>query len=218
MPLDPSEVWAALSPEEQAAALAAATRAAERDAPTLEGPVDDGAEWTALDEFLDDTLLLSYRGSHYRLPSADIETGLLCQQYVSGRDNVTLDDDEEQNLFLRLLGGQQWLVKPVPAHPAEPDEDNPDELTLAMVPEVPGIRNPRYDPELDVWKQLHDEGRSWAFVKHMGSTAIMWAALGTDFALDYWQTGGRRPKAEPTPPAKKMPQDRRRKGTGSKTR
>lgn len=215
MPLDPDDTWAALTPDEKAAAIAAATKPApdrvERDTPTRDDP-DDPDEWAELDAFVDDTLQLSYRGEHYVIPAPDIDTGLLCQQYLAGRGAHVLDDQEEANLYKRLLGGMEWLVEPVAGVPD--DEDDPDTLVRGG---RPGKPNPRYDPELDVWNRLRAEGKSWPFVQHMGSTAIFWAGMGPEVALAYWRNGGRPPKAEP--PAPKAPQDRKpRKGTATKTR
>lgn len=172
--------------------------AASRPAPATE-PASDAGDWSELEEFLDDTLMLRYQGAEYRLQAADIDTGLECQLLLgvgarlranrqpSEHQRDRLEDADETELFIRLLGGQPQL------------ED--------------GHPNPRYSVHTDVWKQLHDEGRSWAFVQHVGTTAIFWAAFGTDAALEFWKSGGRRPKAAPQPPAPKLPQDRKAPAT-----
>jgi hypothetical protein len=72
-----------------------------------------------------------------------------------------------------------------------------------------GTRDPHYRPEHDVWQQLHQDGRTWAFVQHIGTTAIFWAALGTEAALDFYRSGGRAPKAPPAMPAPNLPTDHR---------
>lgn len=207
------------------------------------GPED----WAELAEFLDDTLPLSYQGSKYRLQAADIDTGLECQMLlgvgirlsaggkVSRRQRDQLDDAEETELFIRLLGGRQWLTEPldetcpvcgVPDGTNCVDAEGFDAEgdVLDHPHDGRGTRDPRYRSDHDVWKQLHDEGRSWAFVQHIGTTAIFWAALGTEAALEYWKAGGR-PKAAPTPPpAPRQPQDRKvsatttpKPGSGSST-
>ena len=191
------------------------------------------ADWTDLEDFLDDTLQLSYKGSLYRLQAADIDTGLECQLLlgvgarlraggsVSAKQRERLEDAEETELFVRLLGGQQWLTAPLDvacpvcdvgpgvacvADDTELDADSDDQAPDREQPhDGRGRPNPHYRPENDVWKQLHDEGRSWAFVQHIGTTAIFWAAFGRDAALEFYQAGGRSPKAPS--PAPKAPQD-----------
>lgn len=128
MPLPPDELWAALSDDEKAAAIAAATNppprlAAVPDPPAaaLEGAVADAGDgYAELGEFLDDTLRLSVGGVHYDVPAADIETGLFCTRLLSiGAGAATgkaptdkqvdeLNDQEELELFERLLGPDIW--------------------------------------------------------------------------------------------------------------
>lgn len=71
-----------------------------------------------LDEFWDDTLDIPIRGKVYKIPSPDAETGLWCQQVFemgvraeSGQKvsaaqtkRLRLDDDEERELYDRVLG------------------------------------------------------------------------------------------------------------------
>lgn len=71
-----------------------------------------------LDEFFDDTLDIPIRGKIYRIPSPDAETGLWCQRVFemgvraeSGQKvsavqtaKLKLDDDEERELYDRVLG------------------------------------------------------------------------------------------------------------------
>lgn len=69
-----------------------------------------------LDEFFDSSLRLPVRGKTYVIPSPDAKTGLWCQRIIAlagkGKDGLTdddaaslrLDDDEERDLFQRLLG------------------------------------------------------------------------------------------------------------------
>lgn len=220
MPLSPAERiqalladpdYQALSEPEKVARLAALTEVPPTPAEppaAAEAPEEapgDPSDYAELGDFLDDTLRLSYQGQHYDLPAADITTGLECQLVlgvaISGRmlksltqtQKDRLDDADERELFQRLLGGQQWLT--------EPTDD------------TPGVPNPRYDPTRDIWQRLTDEGRSWTFVQHMGATAMYWAAVSRQFALEYWLSGGTaRPKA-PTSPSPRPPQDRRPRTT-----
>lgn len=214
----------------------------DQEAPTAPEPEVDvlAEDWSDLEEFLDDTLQLSYKGSQYRLQAADIDTGLECQMLLgvgarlraggkpTARQRDRLEDAEETELFIRLLGGQQWTVEPIEAtcpecgSPAGQLCTGVDETTAIVELAEPhpgrGTPDPHYDPDRDVWKQLHDERRSWAFVQHVGTTAIFWAAFGTVAALEFWKSGGR-PKANPAPaaPEPKAPQDRKASTTASKT-
>lgn len=246
MPLSPDEVWATLDDAARAAVLSSARDRAQAVAapavtaapepipePVVEGPVvDDAGGWNELEDFLDDTLQLSYKGSHYTLQAADIDTGLECQMLlgvgvklrrggtVSQKQAEQLDDAEETDLFIRLLGGRQWLTAPVftdcplcgaaAGDPCQNDNGTDSDDYHAER----GDRNPRYRAEADVWAQLKAEGRSWAFVQHVGTTAIFWAAFGPAEALEFWKSGGR-PKA-PQPPAPRQPQDH--KATANTTR
>jgi hypothetical protein len=73
-----------------------------------------------LDELLDDGLPLPISGKIYRIPPADAELGLWCQRLISlgmavqmgetlpeGAPPLTLDDDDENALYRRLLGSRQ---------------------------------------------------------------------------------------------------------------
>lgn len=70
-----------------------------------------------LDEFFDSSLRLPVRGKTYVIPSPDARTGLWCQRIIAlagkAKDGeltdddaaqLKLDDEEERNLFERLLG------------------------------------------------------------------------------------------------------------------
>lgn len=214
-------------------------------APVSGDVLDD--DWSDLEEFLDDTLQLRYQGREYRLRAADIDTGLECQMLLgvgtrlkagrmpTRRERDRLEDAEETELFVRLLGGRQWLVEPLEvvcevcdAEPGaecvdleeELDADDDGDRSPAAGPhDGRGEPDPYYRPDRDLWKRLHDEGRSWAFVQHVGTTAIIWAAFGTPAALEYWKSGGRPPKAAPAaPPAPKQPADRKRSTAATTTR
>jgi hypothetical protein len=170
----------------------------------IEGEVVEDDGYAELGEFLDDRLRLSVKRVHYDLPAADIDTGLYCQTLMgvsagrtpSAKVKQRLDDAEEADLFQRLLGGQQWLV--------EPEEPNQDDPRAELDPGHPGVPNPRYDPRTDIWARLKAEGHSWPFVQHMGTTAMIWAAMGKEIALEFWKSGGVGPKAA----GPKQPQDR----------
>lgn len=197
-------------------------------------PASSTEDWSELEEFLDDTLLLRYQGSEYRLQAADIDTGLECQLLlgvgarlraggkVSQRQRDQLEDAEETELFIRLLGGQQWLTEPhevtCPTCEAAPGDNCTDQDPLPAAHAGRGVPDPRYRPDRDVWAQLQAERRSWAFVQHVGTTAIFWAAFGTEAAYEFWKSGGR-PKAAPAaPPAPKAPQDRKAPATTTPAR
>ncbi len=79
------------------------------------------AQFRNLDEFFDPTLKLPVGSKTYVIPPADAETGLLCQRLMhasmaaeAGEDvdeeglnqlaQVVLDDDEEKDLYQRILG------------------------------------------------------------------------------------------------------------------
>lgn len=74
-----------------------------------------------LDEFFDDSLALPVGGKLYRIPPPDAEVGLLCQRLMQAGlaaeqgeqvndpelnelAAVVLDDDEERDLYVRILG------------------------------------------------------------------------------------------------------------------
>lgn len=191
-------------------------------------------DWSELEEFLDDTLLLRYQGSEYRLQAADIDTGLECQLLlgvgarlraggkVSQRQRDQLEDAEETELFIRLLGGQQWLTEPhevtCPTCEAAPGDNCTDQDPLPAAHAGRGVQDPRYRPDRDVWAQLQAERRSWAFVQHVGTTAIFWAAFGTDAAYEFWKSGGRPKAPAATPAAPKVPQDRKAPATTTPAR
>lgn len=198
-------------------------------APTPE--LEDG--YTELGEFLDDVLRLSYQGQHYDLQACDIETGMECQLLlgvaVSGKlardltvqQRQRLDDAEERDLFERLLGGVRWLREPLEVdcpRCAQPAGKScvlleGDDLEAWEADELAhdgrGEPHPSYDPAHDVWHRLLEERRSWAFVQHVGTTAMYWAAISKQFALEFWLSGGRSGPKEVTSPPPAQPQDRR---------
>lgn len=118
-----------------------------------------------LDDFFDSSLRLPIRGKTYVVPSPDAKTGLWVQEALTvaaqakaGQDvdpntlaALELDDDEEKDLFKRILGT---------AH-AEMVADN-----------LP-----------------------WEWIKHAGTTALIWAAGNTEAAERFWNSGGD-PKAQ----------------------
>lgn len=201
-------------------------------------PASSTEDWSELEEFLDDTLLLRYQGSEYRLQAADIDTGLECQLLlgvgarlraggkVSQRQRDQLEDAEETELFIRLLGGQQWLTEPLEQVcpvcamlPGEPCvSGNGEGEELEELHKSRGVPDPRYRPDRDVWAQLQAERRSWAFVQHVGTTAIFWAAFGSEAAYEFWKSGGRPKAPAPLPPAPKVPQDRKAPATTTPAR
>lgn len=137
-----------------------------------------------LNEFFDPTLKLPVRGKLYTVESPDAETGLWCQRLFNvavaasaGRDvndedaaQLQLDDEQEQDLFRRLLG--------------------------------------------DTLDEMRQDGLRWSEIQHVGKTAFFWVALGVEQAEQFWNSGGLGKAA----PARKAPQDRRRKTTGQKVR
>jgi hypothetical protein len=196
-------------------------------APALEGPVEtetfvteDG--FADLDSFFEDCLELPIRGKVYRIAPAGYKLGLLCSRLVMAgeeartgkiRDSTAavLDDEEETALYERLLGHNPTL--PGTGKPAVRDETTGEILEDA----VPDDPNPDYDPSRDVWEELIRDGIDWQRIQHVGSTAMIWTALGKIPALGYWQSGGRPPKAPaPRPPA--APQDRKPKVSGKSGR
>jgi hypothetical protein len=165
----------------------------------LTGPVEtepiNVGGFVDIDAFFDDTLTVPMRGKLYTIPPADAATGLLCQRLMAVGINAAagkspdatraaqLNDADEADLMCRLLGGQQWL---------DSDQTQP---------------NPAYDPAKDVWAEMFADGLDWQRIKHVGTTAMLWAAFDKDTALAYWKSGGAAaPKPQPQP---RQPQDRR---------
>jgi len=124
------------------------------------------ATFKDLDEFFDDSLRLPVGGRTYVIPAPDAEVGLLCQRLmnagiaaeageaVDGEEltklaAVVLDDDQEQDLYKRILG-------------------------------------PVYD-------ELFTDGLTWPKIQHIGTTALIWVAAGTDAAVKFWSTSGEAP-------------------------
>jgi hypothetical protein len=127
-----------------------------------------------LDEFFDDTLKLPVGGKLYTIASVDAETGLWCQRMLSTAavvaggaqvdesdvGDLLLDDDQERDLYRRVLG--------------------------------------------TTYDELVTDGVSWERLKHVGTTAFMWAAGNKETAEDFWVTGGGSKLGEPQRP---VPQD-----------
>jgi hypothetical protein len=240
MPITPDELWGALT-EEDKAAIIAKTKPSPLAIPEEPDEIVEGElveDYAELDSFLEDFLRVSFKGVHYDIPAADVQTGLLCQRLMgagararAGRQATQaqqeqLDDAEETELFIDLLGGRQTMrVTPLsvacPECGALPNKKCTEEADGEELEQVPHRRrgevpHPRYDPAHDVWQQLQDEDRSWPFVQHIGTTAIFWAAFGEEMALEFWRSGGR-PKAPPAPEPNRA-ERRARKGTANKTR
>jgi hypothetical protein len=181
-----------------------------------------------LDSFFDDHLSLPIRGKVYRIAPANAELGLLCTRLINTGVQVatggkakaapaTLNDDDETELYQRLLGHAPFLAGTgSPAQYAElPEDAEPGTEPELLHPEVPPTPNPAYDPADDVWQQLFDDGLDWQRIQHVGTTAMIWTAVGKQAAQAFWASGAR-PKASATPP--RAPQDRRPKGTGKSGR
>lgn len=142
MPLDPAAAFAALTPAEQAAVLAGAhpnQPTVPDPAPAEATPAPEDDDLVELADFYDDELELKHRDRDgvvhvYRLPAADAQTGLLCQRMFNTGMGVaagyhveqravalqesseqTLDDDTEEHLYRRLLGGDTSSPRYSPA-------------------------------------------------------------------------------------------------------
>lgn len=182
------------------------------DALTIDGFAD-------LDSIFDDHLRLPIRGRVYAIPPANAELGLLCTRLVMAGTQVAqkgrvtsgtraqLDDDDETELYQRLLGHTPYLTAGTPAQPAVLDGDGTE--VEPAVDEVPPEPNPAYDPNEDVWQQLMDDGLDWQRIQHVGTTAMIWTAIGKSAAQAFWVSGAR-PKASAAPQPR-APQDRQAK-------
>ena len=256
--LTPDELWLSLTDEERGKLLAAAGQLAATAPPPVQlvpdpgprlaavpdpGPAELEDDYADLDSLDEDYLRVSFQGTHYDIPACDIETGLLCQRLMgagararSGRapskaQQDQLDDAEETELFIDLLGGRQYRTvdpwtRTCPMCAAKPGvacdlaDDLADDLAEGESHYLRGqVSNPFYDPERDLWARVKAEGRSWPFVQHLGTTAIFWAAFGAETALEFWKSGGRpKPQPAPTPRAPQDHKPKARKGTATTTR
>lgn len=113
-----------------------------------------------LDEFFDDSLRLPVGGKVYVIASVDAETGLWCQRMMISAADVA-------------TGGQL-------------SEDDIEDLVLDDDQErdmYKRVLGPVYD-------QLIADGVSWERLKHVGTTAFMWAAGNKQNAEEFWVSGG----------------------------
>jgi len=203
----------------------------------VEGDVQEDAlnidGFADLDSVFDDHLRLPIRGRIYAIPPASAELGLLCTRLVMAgtqvaqRGRVTsgtkaqLDDDEEVDLYQRLLGHTPYLTAGTPevlCDGGEPlgEGEGVCEGGEVLTAEVPPEPNPAYEPDEDVWQQLWDDGMDWQRIQHVGTTAMIWTAVGKPAAQSFWVSGAR-PKASATP-APRAPEDRRPKASGKSGR
>lgn len=140
-----------------------------------------------LDEFFDDTLKLPVGAKVYVIASVDAATGLWCQRMMGTAAAVA--------------GG------------AEMSEDDVRPLMLDDAAETD-----LYKRVLGgVYDELIADGVSWERLKHIGTTAFMWAAGSRESAEDYWNSASIQAPGKPRRPA---PQDHKvpaRKKSARKT-
>lgn len=127
-----------------------------------------------LDEFFDDTLRLPVGGKVYVVKSVDALTGLWCQRMLGTAAMVA--------------GGAEMSEDDV--KPLMLDDDD----EMALYKRVLG----------DTYDELIADGVSWERLKHVGTTAFMWASGDRSTAEAFWVSGS--PVGEPRRP---VPQDRK---------
>lgn len=127
-----------------------------------------------LDEFFDDTLKLPVGGKTYVIASVDAETGLWCQRMLSTAAEVATGSDLSETEVGDLLL----------------DDDQERDLYRRVLG--------------DVYDELVADKVGWERLKHVGTTAFMWAAGNKQTAEDFWLSGGEAGSGEPQRP---VPQD-----------
>lgn len=134
----------------------------------------------------DQPLEVTYQGRTFAIPPADAITGRRASLHV--------------NVSTRVLSGHQLGDKQREQILSDAEEED---LYAALLGPL--------------WDELMQPGSgvSWSVVKHLGTTALVWAAYDRASAARYWRDGIA-PKAQLTPRPPRQPQDH--KGTGNKTR
>lgn len=170
-----------------------------REQPALvSGPVQvdtfttvDGFE--DLDAFFDDHLELPIRGKLYRIPPADAELGLLCSRLVMAGTQVANSGKVADRTATELN-----------EEGAKLDDEEEADIYRRLLGSVQD--------------EMIADGLDWQRIQHVGSTALIWTALGKSAALNFWKSGARPKVPGPPPPAAPQDHKQKRKGTAKSGR
>ncbi|MFI6886753.1 DUF7426 family protein [Streptosporangium canum] len=121
------------------------------------------AAFKDLDEFFDDTLRLPVGGKTYVIPAPDAEVGLLCQRLMNA--GIAAESGEE-------VDGEELTNL---AAVVLTDDQEQDLYKRILGP---------------VYVELFNDGLTWPKIQHIGSTALIWVAVGTDAAVKFWTSSG----------------------------
>lgn len=127
-----------------------------------------------LDDFFDPTLRLPIRGKVYVVKSPDAKLGVKVQRLVA--------------LGFAAAGGADMSA-------ADLDSLNlDDEQERDLYPRLLG----------DAYTEMVDDDLPWEWVKHAGSTALMWVGAGIEAAEEFWESAPGEPR-RPEPQDHKAP-------------
>ena len=119
-----------------------------------------------LEEFFDPTLRLPIRGKTYVIQSPDATTGLWCQRILEVAAKVKDGKDVDDKTAQTL------------------QLDDDEERTL-------------YERLMgDTYQEMLEDNIPWEYLKHAGTTALLWAAGNVETAETFWRSGGASPEAE----------------------
>lgn len=136
-----------------------------------------------LDEWFDSSLKLPIKGKVYRIESVDAATGVWCQRLMS--------------VAVQASSGKKVSEKDV----ASLDLDDDQELDL-------------YQRTMgDTYAEMVDDGIPWEWIKHAGTTTLLWIANGTDAAEAFWNAGGNPEAQRLEPQDRKAPARKGRQGS-----
>ncbi|MCF6467405.1 hypothetical protein FAF44_03110 [Nonomuraea sp. MG754425] len=121
------------------------------------------AQFRNLDEFFDPSLRLPVGSKTYVIAPPDGEVGLLVQRLMHAGIAAEAGQDIDAE-------GLNDLAKSVLSN---------DSAETDLYPRILG----------PVWDELFADKLDWPVIQHIGETAMLWIAAGTDAAAKHWEAG-----------------------------
>ncbi|WP_166375974.1 DUF7426 family protein [Aeromicrobium phragmitis] len=127
------------------------------------------SQFKDLDDFFDPTLRLPIRGKEYVIQPVDAATGVWVQRLFEVGVRLQSGDDVEEAQLASLKLD---------------DAEERDTFRRVLG---------------DTYDEMVADNVPWPYIKHAGTTTLIWIATDKDRAEAYWSAGGERPKARKAP-------------------
>jgi hypothetical protein len=141
-----------------------------------------------LTEFFDPTLRLPMKGKVYVVESPEAGVGIHIQRLF--------------NTATAAFAGAELSTEDLAALELDDAEEQD------LYPRVLGA----------TYREMVDDGLPWVWIKHAGTTALMWIGLGIEAAENFWEEAPQGEARRPVPQDRKAPAKKASPKTGTRSR